>query len=635
MNTIRLTFLFAILALNTVAQTFADKSFFLVDSIDLEQTSDYDKALLEKYLTSYHNASHDTAAIAHLGKIIDECWDNNIWPKYNWFIRERSAELLENETNEDVRKKYYYFQASTYGNEGWLYNQKGNQAKEEESYLIALDLFRKAESDEGIGQIYSFLGTVAEEKGDYIKGLEYAQKGLEICVAANDSAGMMSSYENLAFSHRYIGNYEIAEEYGYKAMACAQATNSKVVEARINLGLANVSYAQGKIDSARVRSKRALNLAKQVEGTAQVLGVYNLLGEIALGEMQIDSAIVYFNAILEQLGDAEPNTFSCNGYLGLSSCYYHLKEYEKSLSWAVKAYQTGLKVNQLRFYTTSSKNLMQAYEKLNQPDSALKYSQIFIDGKMKTLSDDNKKNLFQQSAKYDFDRQKEIDDLKFEQEIALERSARQRNASIMYSALFIVLVLSVGAFFIYKQLKTIRGQKVELAAAYEQLEESKKNELIASNLKALQSQMNPHFIFNALNSVQDLVLLKDVRSSNKYLGKFSDLIRKILLSSQKQYISLHEEIETLQLYLDLEKLRFGDGFTPEIKHQLPETVLNEQQVPAMFIQPFAENAMKHGLFHKKGDKHLTIAFESKANKLVCTITDNGIGLKAAATIKAR
>ncbi|MGB1317411.1 MAG: tetratricopeptide repeat protein, partial [Flavobacteriales bacterium] len=423
LNSIRLTFLFLILALNTLAQTYADKSFYLVDSIDLEQTSDYDKALLEKYLNSYHSASHDTAAIAQLGKIIDECWDDNIWPKYNWFIRERSAELLEDETNEEVRKKYFYFKASTYGNEGWLYNQKGNQVKEEECYLIALDLFKKAESDEGIGQIYGFLGTVAEEKGDFVKGLEYAQKGLEICIAANDSVGMMGAYENLAFSHRYIGNYEIAEEYGYKAMACAKAANSKVVEARINVGLANASYAQGQVDSALVRSKRALNLAKQVEGTAQVLGAYNLLGTIALDKMQIDSAIVYFNTILEQLGDAEPNTFSCNAYLGLSSSYYKLKEYEKSLSWAVKAYQTGLKLNQLRFYTTPAKHLMQAYEKLNQPDSALKYSQVFIDGKMKVLSDDNKKNLFRQSAKYDFDRQKEIDDLKFEQEIALERSA--------------------------------------------------------------------------------------------------------------------------------------------------------------------------------------------------------------------
>lgn len=162
-----------------------------------------------------------------------------------------------------------------------------------------------------------------------------------------------------------------------------------------------------------------------------------------------------------------------------------------------------------------------------------------------------------------------------------------------------------------------------------------KTAVTESKLKALQSQMNPHFIFNALNSVQDLVILKDIRNSNKYLGKFSDLIRKILISSKNQFISLAEEIKILNLYLDLEKLRFGDDFKIDIQCEIDEEKQEEIVLPAMFIQPYIENAIKHGLFHKEGLKKLKVHFCLKEKYLECIVEDNGIGQEKAAELKQK
>jgi ligand-binding sensor domain-containing protein len=160
-----------------------------------------------------------------------------------------------------------------------------------------------------------------------------------------------------------------------------------------------------------------------------------------------------------------------------------------------------------------------------------------------------------------------------------------------------------------------------------------KNKMILSQMAALKSQMNPHFMFNALNSIQDLVIQQDIKNSNYYLGKFSKLMRKILHASDSENHALQDEIEFLELYLDLEKLRFGDDFTYTITVD-PALETDEIRVPSMIIQPFVENAMKHGLLHKSGTKTLHIDF-SLRDKLICTVTDNGVGRKRAAEIKNR
>ena len=146
--------------------------------------------------------------------------------------------------------------------------------------------------------------------------------------------------------------------------------------------------------------------------------------------------------------------------------------------------------------------------------------------------------------------------------------------------------------------------------------------------------MNPHFLFNALNSIQDLILLKDIRSSNEYLGKFAELMRKTLEASGKDYISISEELALLRHYLELEKLRFGDDFHFEL---ITEGQLNLETdtIPPLLIQPYVENGIKHGLLHKKGEKRLVVRFSKFENQLIVDIIDNGIGRKRAHDIKQR
>jgi hypothetical protein len=154
-----------------------------------------------------------------------------------------------------------------------------------------------------------------------------------------------------------------------------------------------------------------------------------------------------------------------------------------------------------------------------------------------------------------------------------------------------------------------------------------------SKLKAIKSQMNPHFFYNALNTIQSFILSNDKKQAVNYLSKFSNLTRTILEMTEKETISIAEEIKTLSLYLDIEKARFEEDFSYEISTDENLDIENIK-IPTMLLQPYVENAVKHGLLHKQGEKLVTILFEKEAEHIKISIDDNGIGRNKSAELNA-
>ncbi len=151
-------------------------------------------------------------------------------------------------------------------------------------------------------------------------------------------------------------------------------------------------------------------------------------------------------------------------------------------------------------------------------------------------------------------------------------------------------------------------------------------------LRNLQTRMNPHFIFNSLNSINNYIARQDERSANRYLGRFAKLMRNVLDQSGKDFVSLTEELEQLALYLELEKERF----TGKFDYELPEASGNEDvQLPPMILQPFVENAIWHGLRYRTDEGFMTVTVDRQAGGVVLTITDNGIGRKQSAELKTK
>jgi Putative regulator of cell autolysis len=149
-------------------------------------------------------------------------------------------------------------------------------------------------------------------------------------------------------------------------------------------------------------------------------------------------------------------------------------------------------------------------------------------------------------------------------------------------------------------------------------------------LAALRAQMNPHFLFNSLNSVQNLVQQNKNAEAHLYLADFAGLIRKVLKNSDKEEVSLSEEIDTLRKYLNLEKLRFDFDYHIDVDDTIDTDLF---MLPSLILQPLAENAIIHGLQHKKGKKKLLISVTKINNSIHISIEDNGIGIVASRELR--
>jgi len=191
---------------------------------------------------------------------------------------------------------------------------------------------------------------------------------------------------------------------------------------------------------------------------------------------------------------------------------------------------------------------------------------------------------------------------------------------------------------ILETIASICATKIVNAMSSQELAEKEKKlleidkKVAEVRLMALRAQMNPHFIFNCLNAIDNYILKNDVQNASMYLNKFARLIRTILAESDKNYVSLKSELELLKNYIELENLRFEEKFLFKLE---VDTIMDaaEIDIPPMLIQPFVENAIVHGLIHKKGEKILSINIHSHDDHLSCVITDNGIGRKEAQRIK--
>lgn len=196
--------------------------------------------------------------------------------------------------------------------------------------------------------------------------------------------------------------------------------------------------------------------------------------------------------------------------------------------------------------------------------------------------------------------------------------------TLWFKILLSLALISVIILIFYVRTRNITKKEQE---------KTKVNKKFAElELQALQAQMNPHFVFNALSAIQNFILNNNTKEATDYLSRFSRLMRLFLESSRNKYIALSDEKNLLDHYIKLEELRFKDKFSSKII--VFDSVSLDTEIPSMLLQPFVENAINHGLVYKeKNDGLLTIQFNRIENKLICTIEDNGIGRNRAAEIK--
>jgi tetratricopeptide (TPR) repeat protein len=541
-----------------------------------------------------------------------------------------------------------------------------------EAYTLA----EKISYQSGIATSLNVIGTVYFFQGNYPMAQEYQQKALDYAQAHQLRAAYANALNSLALAHQYQGNFVAAYEAYLKALKIEEERKNYpgLVKVLTNIGI--LYKNQEDFGNALPYYLRSLALTDSLKDPRLAkANIYNNIGVLYMEQRRFKEALEYFRNSLtlnEKLGNRVfvATCFSNIGYcylqmdsatlaeryldksialarelnlseglgkalLNIAGVYLKQGQPRAALAVSKESLAISKKFNNKENIFLNYKGLAEIYKQLRQPALASEYWEkaLTLGDSLRNTSNSKKISALQKS----FELNKKESEIKLlEKEAALEKAARGEERSLRYGLIGLIAGLCIVAGIAYYSFSIKASLNKQLQKQNEEISRQKQMiERINKDLKAqaLRAQMNPHFIFNSLNSIQYLILQQESKKAFDYLAKFSMLLRRVMDNSERNLIALSEEIEILNLYLELESLRFDSAFDYRIESLIENS--NSVKVPPLVLQPYIENAIQHGLMPKADDRKLTVQFSREGNGVCCEIRDNGIGRAEALEISKK
>ena len=488
------------------------------------------------------------------------------------------------------------------------------------------------------GEIRSLncIGNYYYQQGIYDKAIDNYTKAIRIAEKLKDNENIIIGKSNLASIYIHINESKKALKLFLESDELLVKSGKSESQNRAAL-LTNIGAAYSSLglhEESLKYHKKVLDLCNKK----------NILFGIAISKSNIGDEYVQlkkyeeaFPFLISSMKISEENGF--DSFLGqiykdIGKVYFTKKNYPQSISILKKGIELCTKINDQSNLLQLNSLLHNVYSESENYKKAYTTALDFININDSINSKEKQKIIAETNTKYETEKKEaKINELNQKKKIAELQS--NKKTILINSFIISFLALTIIAYFLFSRFKTQKKNellKTKLAEAEKLLEAEKK--ATDSELKALKSQMNPHFIFNALNSIQEQFMYGDKLKGNEQLSNFTYLTRQILEVSGKKQITIATEIDILTKYLDLEKMRFAKDFEYFISIS-PTIDEDYHKIPPMLLQPFVENSVKHGLMHKKGDKIISIHFDLSIGEdyLICTVIDNGIGRKKSAEIK--
>jgi tetratricopeptide (TPR) repeat protein len=438
---------------------------------------------------------------------------------------------------------------------------------------------------------------------------------LHIQETIQDSDGMARSYGNIAGSLYAMQEYKRANDYLLLSVGLYKSRNN-INGIAVNYSNVVVNFIKLKdYDQAFRYSFMALEMYDKVKDTVNAISVYQNLGNCYYLKKNNDSAMYWYKKALFSARRLNNKAVQMGALSNIGDIAYDLCKYKDAEDNYRELLSLAEGLGYLDYLYYANRDLARLFAKTGDYKNAYNFKVQASIYKDSMLNEDKMKALTSLTAKFET-QQVENKNVSLQKENRIQKLNLQRKDIILYSGGALLVLLLAFGWILVRNNRLVANQKLM------QLEQ-----------KQLLAQINPHFIFNCLNSVQQFVVQNDIINANKYLSDFAMLMRQTLENSKDGIISLSREMEYLQNYLSLEAMRFEDKFSYSIICAGgidPETI----EIPSMIIQPFIENAIQHGLRTLSGKGGvLKIQFRKRGKNLFCEVDDNGIGIEASRKMK--
>ncbi len=504
---------------------------------------------------------------------------------------------------------------NNYAAEGFAYNSLGisyrNASLYEKSielHKASLELAIKARDIELQVVSLNMIG-VAYRRMDLVKpALDYHTQALDLANSASKKSKQLEA--SIAVSQNSIGNIYLAlKRYD---LAIKQFEKSLKIEEKLKqkLGLAinfhNIGYAQeaqGNLEAAMENFERSLMYNNQINSDIGRVICYNSIGSLDIKLGKLEEAKDMINQALTKAIEIGDQFYLASAYVNLGWVELELNNFDESEANLNKALEISRAFNLTSSSVDANKKLSDLYYAQGNFEKALFHYKTGIELENTITNERN----FQYVNDIVLEYENEVKNKQI-QLLADRNEELIRNQKLYMLIIFSVVLLAV-ILIAFNRNRQLRQEK----------------QILTLEQDMLRNQMNPHFIFNSLNSIKLYIINNDKEKAVYYLNKFAKLIRKILVANTEKYISLEDELETMKLYLSIENLRFSNqiNFSIKIDSNINSTSI---KVPSLILQPFLENALWHGLSSKNDDKRISLEVtKGTTNHVVVTITDNGIG----------
>lgn len=461
------------------------------------------------------------------------------------------------------------------------------------------------------GNALNLIGNVYFRLGDFPIAIEYYFSALYFSQVNSNLMALSSASNNIGNVYFSLRKYEEADKYYQTAILIKQKLGDleELPSCLINAG--NVKMLLEDYENSEKYFRRALLISKSTGNQFRALSSMVSLGILFERIEKQDSAFAYFEKAMHEIDTNQLSIEYIMTLRGLGALELNDEKYISALNYLEKALFLSEQANLTNITADIIYLLAEASEKAHIPERAMKYYKRLNQLNDSLFDTELSEKLSQYEASYESILKKKTIEMQ-----ELEIKAGKRVNDFLKWLIIIISVslisIAISIFRVFRNKNKYQRQVLE----------SRIHEV---RLQALRAQINPHFVSNALNSIQNFFINGDLEQATDYLADFGSLIRMVLDNSNKSFIPLSDEVSFLKLYIKLEQLRLNGHFSFEVE---VDSLLQDTSllVPPLVVQPYVENAIWHGLSHKESKAHLLVKYIGASKDIRVIIEDNGIGM---------
>lgn len=471
----------------------------------------------------------------------------------------------------------------------------------------------------GIALAYRQKGYVYYALTDNVNAMDYFLKALKAGEKLNNDLLNASIYNNIANIYADLKNYPVALDYYQKYLSASISVKSQVNEIRALSNIGNIYIELSNFAEGLSYYNRAVIIANETGNKQISAAIYNNLGEAFLKQKDYSLAKDNYLKSLKLADESMNIDAKVNSLNGLGKIYSSQQQYTKAEAYSKLSLHFAKQLNDVSSQANGFEILYNIYKKKKQFQNALWAYTNEKTLEDSVINDSKTAEITRLEMQYQFNKKADSIKIADYRKQALSAAIIKQDRIVKNSIIagtLIVLFSALTVFVFYKRKRDAVEKKHESEL---------KTQAMDTEMKALRAQMNPHFIFNSLNSIKNYIDKNDTAKASLYTSKFAKLMRMILENSERKEIPIAQDLKALELYMQLESLRMHNKFVYEIK--VDDAIDQENTlIPPLILQPFVENSIWHGISQRESDGRIWISIRKEGNMINCIVEDNGVGI---------